>query len=418
MDISLSNIPNIIRNKKARQVFSLYASTILSTFASMGVTSILTRNLDPKAWGDLKFVQNICSFLVLFITWGYFYTGTLVIARSKEKKQKHQLVGAITTVTIVMSALFSIIIFGGSWIQTIIYKNELGSTFRIFAPFLIVYPFELYCLNILVGDNKIHTLAVFRLAPKIAYLLGCLFWQKFLGPLSLYSALGLYIFSLSIFIAYSVYELKPSFLNLKENISFIHKENKGYGFPLYAGTLFSTVTTQLGGLSIAYFIDTTHTGFFNLALSITMPLAFIPSTIGTAFFREFANMDKIPKKVIKATVVLSVLALVVFMILIKPLIILLCSKEYISSVPLAYYTAIGATFQGFGDLYNRYISAQGLGVQLRNVSLIIALSNLIGYTLMVYLFGVNGAAVTRVIAGLIYLVLTWALYKRSIQNVQ
>jgi O-antigen/teichoic acid export membrane protein len=416
MNLSFKNIPTIIQNTKVRQITSLYASLVLSVFAGIGVSVILTHNLSIEVFGDLKFIQNVCSFVVLFITWGYFYTGTLVIARSKDKTRKHQLIGAITMITLIMSAIYVIILFGGSWLQSIIFKNNLGIVFRIFAPFLIVYPFELYCLNILVGDNKIHNLSIFRLAPKIIYLVSCILWHRYITPLSLYSSLGLYLFGMIIFISYSLYNLKPSFKNLKENMKILQKENKGYGFPLFTGSLFSTVSTQLGGISVAYFIDNIHVGFFSLAITATMPLSFIPGTIGTAFFKEFTNMAKIPARVIYATIVLSISALFVFMILIKPLIILLYPKEYMAVIPLAYYTAIGATLQGFGDLYNRYVSAQGMGTNLRNVSLIIGLFNIIGYTLIVYWFGINGAAVTRLLAGLVYFILMWFLYKKLLKN--
>jgi O-antigen/teichoic acid export membrane protein len=418
MEFSMSNIPNIIQNTKVKQIFGLYTSLVLSVFAGIGVSYALTHNLTPEVFGDLKFIQNLCSFLVLFITWGYFYTGTLAVARSKEKTQKHQLIGAITIVTLIMSGIYIIIIFSGSWLQSFVFKNNLGPAFRIFAPFMIVYPFELYCLNILVGDNKIHSLSIFRLVPKLVYLLTCILWHRYITPLSLYSSLGLYLFSLGIFIIYTIYELKPSFKNLKESINIIQMENKGYGLPLFSGSLFSTVSTQLGGISIAYFIDNSHVGFYSLAITATMPLSFIPSTIGTAFFKEFTDMAQIPKKIIYSTVILSFAALIVFIILIKPLIILLYTKEYIAVVPLAYYTAIGATLQGFGDLYNRYISAQGMGTDLRNISLVVGLFNVIGYTTIVYFFGINGAAATRLLAGLVYFALMWVLYNKFIRNVK
>jgi O-antigen/teichoic acid export membrane protein len=416
MKISISNIPQIAQNSKVRQIASLYTSLVLSVFAGLGVSYILTRDLTPEVFGDLKFVQNVCSFLVLFVTLGYFYTGSLVIARNKDANKKHELIGAITFIALLMSGAYIVILFGGSWLQAIIFKNNLGIVFRIFAPFLIVYPFELFCLNILVGDNKIFNLSIFRLAPKIVYLFTCWFWHKYVSPLSLYSSLGLYILSMIIFIIYSIYILKPTFKHLKENIKIIYKENLGYGRQLFTGSLVSTVSTQLGGISIAYFIDNTHVGYFSLAVTATMPLSFIPGTIGTAFFKEFTNMASIPKKVVYSTIFLSAIALVVFLLLIKPLVILLYTKEYIAVVPLAYYTAIGATFQGFGDLFNRYVSAQGLGAQLRNSSIVIGIFNLIGYSLIVYLFGVNGAAATRLFAGIVYSGLMWYYYSKFIKR--
>jgi O-antigen/teichoic acid export membrane protein len=178
----------------------------------------------------------------------------------------------------------------------------------------------------------------------------------------------------------------------------------------------SLASAQLGGISIGYFIDNTHVGFFSLAITATMPLALIPGTVGTTFFKEFANLNKIPLKVIYLTILLSGAALAMFLILIKPLVILLYTKDYLAVVPIAYYTAIGSTLHGFGDFYNRFISAQGNGKVLRNSSFAIGITNIIGYTLIVYLFGVKGAAYTKLIAGAIYLVFMLHAYKKITQN--
>lgn len=418
MEISFSNIPQIIKNSKVKQISSLYSSVILSIFAGIGVSYTLTHLLSPETFGDLKFVQNICSFVVVFFTLGYFYTGSLVIAKSETKNQKHQYLGALTFIGGIIALLYIFFIFFGSWLENIIFNNELGYIFRWFAPLLFIYPFELFCQNILVGDNKIHLLSVFRLGPKILYLLLCVSWNKFVYPLSLNSAFGLYLFSSAVFIIFSIFKLKPVFKDIKHNLKFINTSNRNYGFPLFLGALISFASVQLGGISIGYFIDNTNVGYFSLAVSSTLALAFIPGTIGTTFFKEFTKMKKIPSKVIKITIGISILALVAFLLIIKPLIAFLYTSEYLAVVPLAYFTAIAATLQGFGDLFNRYVSAHGLGNQLRNSSFLIGILNIIGYTIIVYIFGVNGAVITRLLAGLVYLLLMLRIYYKFIRNEQ
>jgi O-antigen/teichoic acid export membrane protein len=172
----------------------------------------------------------------------------------------------------------------------------------------------------------------------------------------------------------------------------------------------------LGGISIAYFIDNTNVGYFSLAVTATLPLTMIPSTVGTTFFKEFANLSEIPSKVITLTLILSVLALAGFMLLIRPLVILIYTREYLAVVPLTYYLAIGSTLQGYGDFYNRFISAHGRGNDLRNASFVIGIFNIVGYTVVVYFWGITGAAITKVMAGVVYLGMMYLSYRNYKQQ--
>jgi hypothetical protein len=70
---------------------------------------------------------------------------------------------------------------------------------------------------------------------------------------------------------------------------------------------------------------------------------------------------------------------------------------------LCYYTATGSTLHGFGDFINRFISAKGRGKILRNSNFILCLVNVSGYIGLVYLWGIKGAAITKLLAGAVYL---------------
>jgi O-antigen/teichoic acid export membrane protein len=415
--IPVNKLIPLLKKQKSKQVISLYTSMILGLFAGIAVSVISTRFLKPEVYGDLKFIQNVCSFLITFLTFGIFYSGSRLIAQTKNEKNKHNIIGAVTISAVSITVLFMIILFGGSFIQEKFFNNQLGYIFRIFLPLLFVYPFELFCENMLAGDNRIYNLSLFRLGPKVLYF-GLLYFYHFhIKPLTLEAAFGFYLVSMTFFISYAVYRLKPKFDNVKRNLTILWHENKIYGFPVFTGALAGVASTQLGGISISFFIDNTHVGFFALAITATMPLTLIPSTVGTTFFKEFANMPYIPKRVTYLTIALSVLALVFFMVLIKEIVILLYTKEYLAVVPLAYIIAIGSALQGFGDFINRFLSAHGLGKELRNSSFAIGIFNIIGYTVLVYFFGVIGAAITKVIAGLVYSLMMYKSYKQFTRNV-
>lgn len=405
------NISEIVKKRKAKQIGSLYTSMVLAIIIGIGVSVINTRLLGPKQYGDLKFLQNLFAFVVTFLTLGVFVSGSRLLALRKNEAIKNQLIGNLLLFATAISVLLIIGLFIFSFFEEQIFHNELGKIIRIFSPLLFVFPFQLCLENIMQGDNRIYELSVFRIAPKILYFIGAIVFNYFV-PLSLTSALGIELFALAMIILIMTIHFKPKLVNVKKNLSIIWKENKTYGFQDYIGTIAGVASANLAGFSISYFIDNTNVGFFSLALTTTMPLTMIPNAVGTTFFKDFANRDSIPKKTTAVTLVLSIGALIFFLLIIKKVILLLYSAEYSAVVPLAYLVSIGCIFHGFGDYINRFLGAHGKGKQLRNGAFAVGVSNVLGYILLVYFFGVKGAAITKLISGMTYFGMLYYFYKK------
>ena len=384
---------------------------VLGIPIGIAVSVINTRLLGPQQYGDLKFLQNLFAFVVQFLTLGIFVSGSRLLAQRKNAEIKNQLIGNLLILAAVISVALVIFLFVFSFFEEQIFHNELGRVIRIFSPLLFVFPFQLCIENIMQGDNRIYELSVFRLSPRILYFLSAISFNYFV-PLSLTSALALQLVALAVTILIMTICFKAKFVNIKRNVSVIWRENKTYGFQVYIGVLAGVASAQLGGLSIGYFIDNTNVGFFSLALIIAMPLTMIPSALGTTFFKDFSNMNYIPQKVTAVTIALSTGALLFFLLIVKRLVLLLYSAEYISVVPLVYIVSIGCVFHGFGDFINRFLGAHGKGRELRNGAIAVGISNITGYMVLVYAFGVKGAAITRSIAGLIYFSMMYISYKK------
>ena len=405
------NIHALIKKKKTKQVGSLYTSVVLGIIIGIAVSIINTRLLGPQKYGDLKFLQNLFAFVVTFLTLGIFVSGARLLAQRKNEPIKHKLIGNLLLFATAISVLLFIGLFIFSFFEESIFNNDLGQIIRIFSPLLFVFPFQLCLQNIMQGDNRIYELSFFRIAPSILYLLGAITFNYFV-PLSLTSALAIQLITLAIVILLVILRSKPKFVDIEKNFSIIWKENRTYGFQVYIGILAGVASSYLGGLSIGYFIDNTNVGFFSLSLTTTMPLTMIPNAVGTTFFKDFANRDSIPKKATAVTLVLSMCALLFFFLIIKKVILLLYSAEYSAVVPLAYLVSIGCICHGFGDYINRFLGAHGKGKELRNCAFAIGISNIAGYLVLVYILGVKGAAITKIISGIIYCGMMYYYYKK------
>lgn len=405
------NFKNFLEKKKAKQVSALYVSMVFGILIGIGVSVVNTRLLGPQQYGDLKFLQNLFAFIVTFLTLGIFISGSRILAQGKNENIKHQLIGTLLIFAAAISIVLIIGLFIFSFFEEKLFQNELGRIIRIFSPLLFVFPFNLCLENIMQGDNKIYELSIFRVGPKVLYILVAISFNYFVS-LSLTSALAIQFLTFAVIILIMIISFKPKFNNLKKNISIIWQQNKTYGSQVYIGVLAGVASARLGGLSIGYFIDNTNVGYFSLALTVTMPLRMIPNAVGTTFFKDFANRNSIPKKATAFTLILSISALFFFVMLIKKVILLLYSSEYIAVVPLAYIVSIGSIFHGIGDYINRFLGAHGKGKELRNGAFAVGISNILGYTVLVYILGTKGAAITKMISGLIYCYMMYFFYMK------
>ncbi len=413
--INIINIKRYAQDKSIRQGAILYVSMILSMLAGIFVSVINTRLLGPEHFGDLKFLQTVFNFAVIFFTFGLFVTGSRMLAQKKNEVIKSELFGALIVLAVFCSVLFTVAVYVFSFFENRIFNNDLGYLIRIFSPFLLVFVFQICLEDMMQGDNRIYELALFKISPQILYVILVLLLSS-IASFTVTSALAFQIFSIAFISFCLIYIIRPRFTDLWKYIALIWKENKVYGSQVYYGVLASVAGQQLGGLSIGYFLDNTSVGFFLLAYTIALPLRLIPSASGTTFFKEFANCNVLPRKVTTITVAISLLLWLVFLLIIHKLILILYSKSFLPVVHLCYIISFGSVIHGLGDYINKFLGAHGKGKELRNSAIVIGLINLIGYTLLVVKWGIKGAAVTIVITGIVYFIFMYGYYKKYTQS--
>ncbi len=400
---------------KKKQVLSLYVTMVFGVFVGIGVSVINTRLLGPEQFGDLKFLQSMFAFTVIFLTLGVFVTGSRMLAQDENESITGYLTGSLLVLASAVSFFLSLTIFIFSFYEEDLFGNELANTIRLFSPFLFIFPFQLCLENILQGRNRIYEISILRLLPQFLYIIVAVTFNYFI-KLDLTYALAIQFIVFGVVISVVIINLKPSFLNVKKYSLSIWEANIDYGLQVYYGSIIGVASAHLGGITIAYYIDNTSVGYYALALAITLPLAMVPNAVGTTFFKEFANSDSIPGKIVLITCGISIVTLLLFFLIIEKLIIILYSEEYISVVQLTYAMAVGSILHGFGDLMNRFLGAHGRGSDLRNGAIIVGIVNIVGFIVLVNYFGVSGAASTKLAAGAIYCLSMYAYYRRYRAN--
>nr|WP_298998239.1 oligosaccharide flippase family protein [uncultured Allomuricauda sp.] len=400
-----------------RKVLVMYGSSAVTILLGFLISIFNSRILGPEKFGDFKFIETVARLISSIVSVGLFISLTRLVALTDNKEKIKKYLGLFTSIFIMVSIIGIILFVIFSYVEPLFFQHSLGSTMRRYFFIIMAIVGNLALLEILKGMHKIYILALISVLPYLFYLILGNFFDEFL-TLDLEFVLFLYYGLLLIVEIIIIIWLKPNFKFGKSILQELRKENKSNGRPIYYGSLAGVATTHIAGMSISYFLDNKLVGFYMLALTICSPLLVVPSVLGTTFFKEFVNMKFIPKKVFLFTLAFTGIALLIFYSLIDYVIALFYTQSFMPVAEIAKFLIIGFIFHGFGDLINRFLGAKGKGKLLRNAAFLVGIVNIVGYTVLIKLFDVNGAIITKILASCLYLSVMLFYYNNFIKKTQ
>ena len=276
------------------QAMLLYVSTLVGLVFGVLSSIINTHFLDPVDYGDVRFVQNIIQLIASLLLFGYFLSGSRILALSNDKGYSQRVKGcmvSILCITIVVLMLACYILY-------ICYLNKPGVAYLFLVSIIVCANpiIQNYINTTAQGDNQIGRISAIRLLPPLFYIPLAYIVYSQIGATSSRMVLlqwGVYTF-IGVCVVVST---KPKFNDLKPIWETLKLENKNYGLQLYIGSLVMVTTNYLAGITLGFFgSDNREVGFFTLALTITSPLAMLPGIIGTTYFKSFSTQSRIPAK--------------------------------------------------------------------------------------------------------------------------
>ena len=395
------------------QVLYLYAATLISTLLGF-VTSIINTNFLPEsAYGDVRYVQNLITLLASLLLFGYFLSGSRLLALSDNKPRSRQIRGAMLVVLIVCALLLVVGTFVAGCVH--IDRSEVRHLFMVSLP-VCFYPLLTNYINTTAqGDNHIGRLAVTRVLPALLYVPIAYGVYSYYGATSTRMVLlqwGVY----SLVLISIIVSTNPSFKHFKSTFADLKVENKAYGIHLYYGSLAMVATNYLAGVTLGLFNeDNVNVGFYTLALTLTTPLSYLPGIIGTAYFKKFVSEPRIPQKVFKGTLLITVLSCVGFVIFIRLIVRYFYPESYALVGNYASWMALGFSVHGVGDMINRFLGSHGDGRSIRNSSYACGLFKITGFVVLVWLWDIEGALVTNVVSSCIYCAVLYYYYTKRIK---
>ena len=408
---TVAGLIKLAQSKTGKQTFMLYGSQTAVLALGVLTTVINTRSLGPTDYGILSFILAVIYFVSLFFEFGFFSAGARLLAIANDDEKEREYIGGLVVITIGIALSFSLVIFLLSFFVDSVFHTHVGNILRIISILVSVFPFQYMVRQVCQGTNKIERLSAYNVVPKIWYLIGALMIIS-LFKLTLYIALLLNLSGIILATLVVIKSLKPNFNNLKGNIEVLWKETKEYGFHVYIGRVAAVSTYQLDKIFISYFVNTTWVGFYSLAMSITAPMALLSRSLSITMFRDFAHMERIPKRVVYYNLLWLIACVIGLVALGKYIIVFLFSDKYLSSASLIYPLAVAGFFQGMYQPYNMFLGAHRKGEWLRKAALTIGGINLATNLIFVPLWGAMGAAVASAVS-MGFSLCIWLFYYRK-----
>lgn len=381
------------------QVIYLYVSTLLGSLLGFATSIVNTHFLSESDYGDVRYVQNLLTLFASLLLFGYFLSGSRLLAVSKNKDYSSRVRGAM----VVVLAVCSIILVAITFISALLHSEAgIMSLFLVSMP-VCMYPlFTSYINTTAQGDNHIGRLAISRVLPALLYVpIACFLYTRMDVTSSVVILLqwGVYC---AILLAVII-STRPVFSNIEPVFADLKIENESYGKHLYYGSLLMVATNYLAGVTLGIFNDdNVNVGFYTLALTLTAPLAYLPGIIGTAYFKRFVDEPRIPSSVMKGTIIITVLSCLLFIVFIRYVVEFFYPESYVSVGKYASWMAVGFSVHGIGDMINRFLGSHGEGVSIRNSSYVCGICKITGFVFLVWIWDINGALLTNILSSFVY----------------
>lgn len=401
-------------SKKRLQILVLYISTLSGTLLGVLSSVLNTHFLNPSDYGDVRYVQNFAAYIASFLLFGYFLSGSRLLAINESLEKRRAIKGAM----VIILAVASIILMIGVLICSIAhYQNpKISNLFLLAIPVCFFPLFQSYILNTAQGDNQISRIVATNVLPYLLYIIFGYLLYKYTGATSekmLLLQWGIFSFVMLCVII----STQPKFKNWRLNFTELNNENKAYGIQLYWGSLVMIGSNYIAGITLGLFNnDNVNVGYYTLALSVSAPLIQLPAIVGTSYFREFSQQNVIPFKVFKSTILVALSSCVLYILFIKQIVIFLYAPSYAQVGDYASLLAIGFTFHGVGDMLNKFLQSHGIGKPIRNSSFVCGTIKLIGFTLFVYLWNIDGAILANILGSIAYFLTLFIYYKRNVNT--
>ena len=391
---------------------ALYATTNLG-ISGLGViaSALLARHFATSEFGAYSFAVAFIAFSAMFFEFGLF----MPVARLSSAEQaegQREIAGAAFLAYIPVGLSFSLLILLLSFQVDGLFRVHAGGILRVAAILAFVYPFGLVAQWLTLGSGRLHLYSLATFASQLLFVTLVVASLLISRPLSVAGAVTLLLAAAGLgWLVFALW-IRPTLRNLRLRLHQLWAGARDYGAQVYVGRILGIGTYNMDVLMLGALSNSAAVGFYVLAGAIAGGSGMPAMAFATALFRNLANRPLIERRWLLMSVGLATASTIVAWLLADPFVRIVFAQRYAPAAALVVPLAAAAGVRGVTSLYNSFLSAHGLGKELRNAGLALTVSNLIFNFALIPPFGATGAAWASLLALVVNLVAHLAGYRR------
>ena len=393
----------------ARQgVAYIYVSLLLTLFFGLGSSSLSARLMTEAELGSYRLIISVVSVAASALTFGMLSSAGSLLANAKSRRLRNVLwqgaLGQAAIVAVGCTAVTSVIVYrsgagGGSYLLWLVGAALAGSM-----------GWQLLLQETLRAEGRFAGIAILNAAPTALFLV--LLVAAWLLDLQISAALCTVLFFLSQgIVALALFASRgriptPTLASLV----FLARKNRNLGLNVYWATFLGALTAQAGIVALQATRSMSEVGVFALAVTLSAPLAMLPSAVGTAYFSQLAGGNRFPPKVLRVSWLLVAVLAIGYVIVVPFAVHLLYGARYDAVTEPARLCGVAALLHGMGDVYNRYYLANRETRLLLVVVAIVCVVAMAASFLASPSFGLLGTGLARLASSGTYVALVGVRY--------
>jgi O-antigen/teichoic acid export membrane protein len=398
-----------------RQTGMLFSAQTATMFVNLLVSFVLLKWMEPAEMGRLAFSLAVIIIVNLFFELGIFAAGSRLLATAKTSIEEHSVLGALVLMAAMMGLALAVFIAASAAIIDNIFNKDTRWLLTMAAALAFFQPFQLLIELSCQGLNRIRQLAAFQLLMSGFYLLALLA-LALSHHLTAKAALLAYLTGTGIASLWTLVQLRPNFQSASSHIKTILKEARSYGLNLYLARITATASVRLDNFFIAYFIvNPIPLGLYDRAQKLGNPISTLARALAITRFRAFANVDRVPARIVKWNT-LTLIAASLVMAIAGPFLLRRVFPNYAESAPLLIPFAAFNLFAGLFQPYNAFLAARGHSAAIRNIAIMVTIASITGLLIAVPRWGIWGAAWAGAFTMLLDYLLHLYYYRKSLKE--
>jgi O-antigen/teichoic acid export membrane protein len=391
----------------------LYVATIVSLGASFFGSVLNSRLLSKESFGDWKYLQSFIAFIGYFANFGLYSSGGRLIAATNDKKKIRIYKGYMLYFAFIGLSIITLSAITTGLFFPKLLNETLFHLVLIMFPFFIIHPLNFYFECTFQGEGKMMSLAVFRCVPPSIYVVMLYAFKSHSAGSVYYNAILYYVSYFVTFLILIWYD-KPIFKWNTNEWKDLRLQHKTFGIHIYWGALWTIGAIQLLPILVGFFnINNIEVGHYSLALSFIMPLSFLPSIVGTSYFKKYIKLPTIPRAAFRKVIFSSLLLLVALLLGIDYVIDFFLGAKYKEVSALIKIGSFGAILHGFADFVNKFLLAKGESIFLKKVSMVTGVVQLSSSLVLIHYFSATGAIIAKSIGSLLFFCALFFYYHKK-----